>query len=260
MLAMFNRFKRKKPEDNSPSLGQRAVHKLSGREPALSGEDNQTWQTIQRSLNGLSVNSQARRLAREVLQGRSKDARAVPGLIEILRGQDNYLALSAARALGELADVRAIPALSQCLLSDERESLREASAWALGTIHHVYAVNALEQALHDDNFGVRLGAIWALKQIGGQRVIHPLLSALDDEYEKVRRHAILALNDLRLPGTVHRLQQALGDDVQAVAVLAAQALVDIGTPEALAAVEAWNKGRQDRESSPERNYFDFVWR
>lgn len=85
----------------------------------------------------------------------------VMGLVEALRNEDRDVRRSAARALGQIGDAR--------------------------------AVEPLITALRDESWGVRRDAAKALGRIGDARAVEPLLGALRDEDSNVRREAAKAL-------------------------------------------------------------------
>jgi HEAT repeat protein len=60
----------------------------------------------------------------------------------------------------------------------------------------------------------------------------------------VRVAAAETLGDIRAMGSVSGLIEALDDQTYVVCEAAAQALRQIGTPEALAAVEAWRASQE----------------
>ena len=66
-------------------------------------------------------------------------------------------------ALGEIADDRATPALTQTVVSDSDPEIRRAAAWALGEIRDPRAIDALNAALNDPH--VRQAARHALAEI-----------------------------------------------------------------------------------------------
>jgi hypothetical protein len=69
-----------------------------------------------------------------------------------------------AKALGQIGDPQATPALIQ-VLRDEKWEVREAAAKALGQIGDPQATPALIQALQDKDWWVRRAAAWALLKL-----------------------------------------------------------------------------------------------
>ena len=136
---------------------------------------------------------------------------AVPALIETFWGGDSNVHAKAVIALTQIG-VPAVPALRETL-KDGDAKVRSWAVFALGKIG-TPAVPALITALGDPDSWVRSRAAWGLVSIGetDPSVVRFLTEALKDE-----------------KGVGH-------DD-------AVFALKQIGTPEALKAVEAFEKGR-----------------
>ena len=80
----------------------------------------------------------------------------------------------------------------------------------------------------------------SLKKIGVPAV-QGLILALQDEDWRVRAHSIRILSEIKDESAIRGLMQALYDDNRHVTRNAAEALESIGTPEALAAVEQWQR-------------------
>lgn len=174
-------------------------------------------------------NVEVRRAAVSGLISNYKSAKnAVPALIKALRDSDVTVSTNAAIALGIMGNPAAVPALEKAL-RDERESVRTHAAQALGRMGgstafgdkadrplpaRDAAVSALIRALRDENEDVSNIAAWALSGIGesAKDTVPALIEALKDEDDNVRRNA-------------------------------AEVLKKIGTPEALKAVEEWEKDR-----------------
>ncbi|MEJ5185587.1 MAG: HEAT repeat domain-containing protein, partial [Candidatus Geothermincolales bacterium] len=164
------------------------------------------------------------------------DPRGVPSLIAALKDEDPEVRRKAAWALGEIGDERAKEPLILALqdpdndvkrvaslvlermgweptemvseiramiasrkwdslagmgevavqalieaLDDEDPETREKAAWALGEIGDVRAVEPLIRKLGDDAAAVRIKAAWSLGKIGDERAREPLSQALQDE-------------------------------------------------------------------------------
>jgi HEAT repeat protein len=208
--------------------------------------------------------------------GKLSDTRAVEPLLAALGDDDAWVRWSAAGALGELGDTRAVEPLLVAL-HDHDEVVREHAAVALGELGDVRAIGPLVGVLRDQDESVAYGASDGLSRLGGP-ALEPLLAALRDDDARVRLLAALALNKLGDPRAVEPLIAALDDEdaeVRATATevlgnfggsraveplirrlsdaerpfipqecigdYAARSLERIGTPEALAAVEAWRR-------------------
>jgi len=69
--------------------------------------------------------------------------------------------------------------------------------WAvqtLGALKDPSAIEALRQALHDEEPSVRRGAAWALGQINDPRAVQTLIAAMKHWDEKVRKEAAGSLS------------------------------------------------------------------
>jgi HEAT repeat protein len=97
--------------------------------------------------------------------GMSKQAEAVPVLVEALKDQDNKVFASAAEALGKLGEL-AVPALIT-LLDEGADDARCVAAWKLGEIRPRKAIEPLLHSIEKvENIDYIALAIWALGEIG----------------------------------------------------------------------------------------------
>jgi HEAT repeat protein len=108
--------------------------------------------------------------------GEIGDARAVGALIKVLSHEDSDVGQNAIIALGDIGDERAVESLIKAL--GEGNSY---AAWALGEIGDEHAVEPLIKALGEGRVRVRRNAAWALGEIGGAQAVEPLINALDDK-------------------------------------------------------------------------------
>lgn len=154
---------------------------------------------------------QTRAAAAEALQNIG-DPAAVPGLLGVLHDESNIVYNRAFEALGKIGGAAALTGLLETL-RDEDAYIRGRAAEALGNIRDSTASTALLSALRDEEVFVRQRAAEALGQIGDANAIPGLLEALDGESADVRREA-------------------------------AGALKRIGTPEAKAALKAWQRANK----------------
>ena len=115
----------------------------------------------------------------------------------------------AARLLGELGDLRAVPPLLRALC-DQSAAVRRASVDALGRLRDMRALGALVASLGDDNDEVRRHAAAALKQYG-DAALPTLLDAYKSGSLVLRRSAIDLLGDFRAPKVSELLIAALDD-------------------------------------------------
>ena len=101
---------------------------------------------------------------------------AVEALTVALHNPNKDVRFNAARALGEIRDVRAVDPLLD-LLRDQNRTVRLASARALGFMRDARAVEPLCHALGDRARMVRNYVAWALGEIGDERAIPYLRKA-----------------------------------------------------------------------------------
>ena len=107
---------------------------------------------------------------------------AVEALTVALHNPNKDVRFNAARALGEIRDVRAVEPLLD-LLRDQNRTVRLASARSLGFIRDARAVEPLCHALGDRARMVRNYVAWALGEISDERAVAPL--------QKAYKHALM---------------------------------------------------------------------
>lgn len=107
-----------------------------------------------------------------VVLSKMGDTVAVNILLEMLEDEENpFYQVSRDNviiALGKIGDEHATSKLIDVLKHDKDSFVRGVAANALGAIGDKSAINALENALNDEDKYVRAGASWALKQITGK--------------------------------------------------------------------------------------------
>ncbi|OKH50532.1 hypothetical protein NIES2130_34130 [Scytonema sp. HK-05] len=174
-----------------------------------------------------------------------KDTQAVPALIQALNNEDSSVRSSAAYALGKIKDTQAVPALIQAL-NDEDSSVRRRAASALGEIKDTQAVQALIQALNHQDSDVRSSAASALGEIKDTQAVQALIQALNNEDSSVRSSAAYALGKIKDTQAVPALIQALNDEDSSVRRRAASALGKIKDTQAVQAlIQALNHQDSD---------------
>ncbi|HEX3469151.1 MAG TPA: HEAT repeat domain-containing protein, partial [Candidatus Elarobacter sp.] len=117
--------------------------------------------------------------------GRTRDARAFAALVAGVTTPSwlETIAAGAVRGLGALADERALPVLEDLLRPERAEALRRAAAGALAQLGtqvdaaRTRAVDAIERALADPSYMVRLSAYVAAEKLGDARLL-PVLDRL----------------------------------------------------------------------------------
>jgi HEAT repeat protein len=155
----------------------------------------------------------------------------VAELLQQLTDGKRQVRETAARALGEMGDKRAVSQLIQAL-GDKYTKVREAAASALGRIGDERAAPCLVQALGDQSVRVRSEAVKALSQIGPAAMPHVIL-ALDHERWEVRERAVSALGSIGDQSALPHLVEALNDGKDAVRTAAASALGQLGDKRAV---------------------------
>lgn len=128
------------------------------------------------------------------------------------------------------------------LLADDDSNVRSAAASALELCGTADAIPALAARLSDTDQNVRFYAAVAIRRLGGSSaVLDSLYGALGDPYSHVRSVAAQIVGALHAAESTPYLIPLLQDEVVNVQKSAYQALRAIGTPEALAATDAWEK-------------------
>lgn len=164
------------------------------------------------------------------------DPRTVTALQTALGDGDADVRETAARALGDLDDPRAVAALVRALANDTDAGVRKMAAWALGEIESEEAVPALGAALRDSSVEVRRMAIWALGEIESPEAVPWLIPAVRDADVEVRRKAVWALGEIESEAAVDALAGALSDSDAEVRKTAAWAIGEIESVQAVPAL------------------------
>jgi HEAT repeat protein len=177
--------------------------------------------------------------------GQLGDASVVAPLIERLADNSETVRGAAAMALGQLRDPSAIAPLIERITND-RIYARVAAAMAIKQLGVPSAVADLIEHLADEEWMGRHTAVVALGIAGNPLAIPPLIERLEDEFYFIRHKAAIALAQLGNASGEHILIQMLtgGERFLVAKDNVADALRKIGTPEALAAVEAWEKNQK----------------
>jgi HEAT repeat protein len=163
-----------------------------------------------------------------------KARRDVKGLIKALNYQkdsskDEPLRTrsEAARALGEIGDPAAIPALVAAL-QDCTLDVPYAAQKALAKFGKA-AVEPLVAALKHEDYKVRISAAEALAQLENPLAVEPLIAALQDSHKEVRRAAINGLAKSGDPRAVEPVAALLRDPEALVRGVAAIQLTKFDT-------------------------------
>jgi hypothetical protein len=130
--------------------------------------------------------------------GAINDTRVVTPLIARLRDDDFVVRCNAAIVLSKIGDQRAIEPLIDCL-HDTHPNVRCCVANLLGQTGNDRTVKPLIVCLRDPDRWVRLRTATALARIGDERAVEPLIICLRDEYKGVQLNAAAALNTIATP-------------------------------------------------------------
>jgi HEAT repeat protein len=146
--------------------------------------------------------------------GNIASLRALPALIKALEDDSAYVRSEAARSLAKLEDPRPIPNLIDLLEMDEVPGVRREAAAALRALaaQAPQVAQAFRLALQDSLWEVRAEAARALGRIDDEDSIPPLLAALEDRSVTVVTSAIHALANLGSLALEPLLELAAGPD------------------------------------------------
>ncbi|MDT8440986.1 MAG: HEAT repeat domain-containing protein [Desulfuromonadales bacterium] len=125
---------------------------------------------------------------------------AVPQLVAYLDTAEGEGAAAAIRALGDIADPRALPALLAKVESPQRGEV----FLALGKLRDSRAEQALVAGLADPDWQVRMNAAMALGPLGGPAAAAKLRTTLDDEVHVVREWSARSLEMITGQPVVYR--------------------------------------------------------
>ena len=152
----------------------------------------------------------------------------VDPLIDSLRSDDYALVRDrAADALAFVADERAVTALVQALVSDERD-VRFHAAQAIVNAKALGALPQLMEHRHDQNPEVREKIMDVLGKLGGSDQLPAIIEGTSDSDPTVQLAAVAALRRLRERGGGDVLLQKISDANPHVRAAAVRALGDMG--------------------------------
>lgn len=113
--------------------------------------------------------------------------------------------------LGKLSAASASELIRNRYLSSPDPDIRRLAVDTLGQLGDTNSIEAVESALRDSHWSVRVAVLHVLAKLGGAREIPLLLEFIHDPDNMVRKHAILALGDIRSASSIPALVQQLAD-------------------------------------------------
>jgi len=128
---------------------------------------------------------------------------SMEAILRLLDDPDEDIQIYACEILGGMREKDTIPYLVE-KLKDEKVNVRNLACVALGEIGDESAVDALFNALRDDEW-VGFSAVQSLGKIGGSRVVEPLFRIFAEGNDVVSLMACEALIDFRDPDILDRV-------------------------------------------------------
>ncbi|WP_162605162.1 HEAT repeat domain-containing protein [Geomonas oryzae] len=133
-------------------------------------------------------------------------------LVEYLsRGVSRQLEYAIVETLGKLAYREASDLVTGRYLQHDDPDIRRLAVYTLGELADRDSLKAVEDAVGDPHWSVRIAALRVLGKIGGGRELPLLLKGVNDADAMVRKHAITVLGELRNPVSVPELVALLED-------------------------------------------------
>lgn len=160
-------------------------------------------------------------------------------LVVTYHGEDNFSFVHLM-----LRNYMAYYRINNLLRSAPSNSLLIEAIYALAILKDKRAIETIVHHIGHPNNQVRRSVTYALSQIASPETFNVLCYSLTDIDKFVRVNAVYALGQLGNSAAVEYLVPLMHEDKDyVVQSRASDALSRIGTPEALAAVEAWRKGQ-----------------
>ncbi len=168
---------------------------------------------------------------------------ALPLLISAISSSEFIVRKNAVLALGYIGD-KSIIELIAVLLEDKHPHVVFATAEALGNLGDQRGLGYLVNAFQESDWQARVRVLHVLSKSNDRSAVSCVIQALQDQNLNVR---VTALEVIKKMGNapIRELVGLLRSGDFDLSLTASEALVRIGTPEALAAVEAWRKGQAD---------------
>ncbi|GAB4577720.1 MAG: hypothetical protein Fur0022_04510 [Anaerolineales bacterium] len=164
--------------------------------------------------------------------GKTRDARAIEPLVDLLEDPVYLVYTSAERALSLIGSL-AVGALMAVIQTPPSFDSASRAYEALRAIQDPQAVDLLMAATAYEETLIRWGAIEALGNMRAVSALPALLEAARHPEENTRQHAAVALGKLRCPEGIQPLTTLLNETNWQMRVVALEALGRIGTYETL---------------------------
>jgi HEAT repeat protein len=180
------------------------------------------------------------------------DARRGDGLTDsilgALRDPEDDVRKASAYALGLIGDLRAIQPLVDTLEDTDERVVREAIL-ALGKMQNPGAVEPLIKLLSSSSVSLRTSAVVALGQLADPLSTKALINALHDENTEVRISAVHSLGRFHDPASIRMLAGALVDPDEKIRLLAMDVLIRIGAPAVTCLIAAFKDRNTELRTS-----------
>ncbi len=138
---------------------------------------------------------------------------AESALLEYLQkgGLSRRLEYTLLETLGKISATSASELIRCHYLNSTEPDLRRLAVEILGQLGDTNSLQAVESALADSHWSVRVAVLHVLGKLGGVREIPLLIEAMHDPDNMVRKNAILVLGDIRAVSAIPALVQQLAD-------------------------------------------------
>ncbi len=146
--------------------------------------------------------------------GKMKAVTAGDSLLKYLEADDlsrrvEYVLIE---TLGKISAKPASELICSRYLTHSDADLRRLAVETLGRLGDGNSIQAVEAALNDPHWSVRVAALHVLGDLGGVKELPLLLQAISDPDVMVKKHAIMILGDLRNIAAIPALIQQLTDN------------------------------------------------
>ncbi len=174
--------------------------------------------------------------------GRIGDTKAIQPLLNALKDRENEVRIAVCLALGLFKDPATVDELANVLLDDPKIEVRQAAAKALGYTQHPEALPYLMEALRDSVWWyereVQASDLFDAIVKMGAVAVDALIEALKDNEGTVRKYAAALLGRLGDARAIEPLGMALYDLHHEVGKASAEALANFGVSSFEILVEA----------------------